>query len=341
VIDRERSELFRGLTARAVPWMGHLHLTEECNLACHHCYRAGLPREKPLDGAEWIRLISEMKDEGTFDLVLSGGEPLLHPEWRAIITSAARLGFQIDLMTNGTHLAGHDLDLIAGLRIREIQFSIHGTEAVHDAFTGRTGAFASAWRAVEAARDRGIRTVVKMTLLKPTLDEAPRLAALCRGIGAIFAPSYFVIPRFLDRDQGFLAERLSAGEIRFVEAHHEEWTGRPPVSAGQDDCGATFCSMGWNRFAIGPHGEFHACSQDPAILDNVRGRSFREVWRQAPALNALRQRAGETLVECADCDLLAQCRFKCMGHFRQATGAYDAPAPAHCAITRAWAAIAA
>lgn len=338
ILEGERDELFQRLERRAVPVMGHLHLTEKCNLACAHCYRIGLPVGGEMKTPEWLRLLGELQEAGTMQLTFSGGEPTAHPGWRVIVADAARRRFRFELFTNGTLLADGDLAFLARNEVSEVHFSIHGTAPVHDAFVKQAGAFEKAWpRVVESAR-LGLKTVVKMSLLRSTRPGLDGLAALCREAGVIFAPSYHLIPRFTAGQDEFLEDRLSMAEIRDVEAVYTELTGRPELSkmSCEDDRYPVACNMGWSRFAIGPLGDLYPCSQVAESVGNVRNRPFLDVWRTSARLNEIRLGKGKTLETCSSCSMLSACRFRCMGHFHQATGRYDVPAPRHCEITAAW-----
>lgn len=333
-----QDELFQRLERRAVPVMGHLHLTEKCNLACEHCYRIGLPVGGEMTTPEWIRILDELRDAGTLQLTFSGGEPFAHRGWRSIIARAGEHRFRMEVFTNGTLMDDDDVAYLRDQGVSELHFSIHGTPDVHDRFVKQAGAFAKAWPRVETSARLGLKTVVKMSLLKQTLPGLPGLAALCRELGVIFAPSYHIIPRFVPGNDGFLSDRLSMEQIREVEASYTELTGRPELSkmSCEDERYPTMCNMGWSRFAIGPLGDLYPCSQVAESVGNVRNRPFLEVWRNSRRLNELRLGKGKTLETCSSCSMLAACRFRCMGHFQQATGRYDEPAPAHCEITAAW-----
>jgi radical SAM protein with 4Fe4S-binding SPASM domain len=338
ILDLPQTDLFQRLERRAVPVMAHLHLTEKCNLECLHCYRIGLPVGGEMNGAEWVRILDEIRAEGALDLTFSGGEPFLHPEWRTVMGEAARMMFRFEIFQNGTVITPQDIEFLAGIGIKELSFSIHGVDDVHDRFVKKSGAFARAWPMVSVAVAAGIKTVVKMSVMRPTFPSIGALAELTREAGAIFAPSYYIIPRFVPGHDEFLAERLTPTEIRECESRYREWTGRAEFSAcfDEDDKSKTMCNMGWSRFAIGPLGDLYPCSQVPESVGNVRHTPFRDVWRNSRRLNEIRMQKGKAIEGCSSCGISSKCKYRCMGHFKQSTGHYDKPAPEHCEITAAW-----
>ena len=50
----------------------------------------------------WLDLARQAKEQGLLYLLLTGGEPLLHPDFREILTALHRMGLLVSVNTNGT-----------------------------------------------------------------------------------------------------------------------------------------------------------------------------------------------------------------------------------------------
>lgn len=90
-------------------------------------------------------------------VVLSGGEPTIHPEFCGIVGLAKRLGYaHVQVISNGRMLCYDDfLSGAVAAGLTEITFSVHGAApAQHDRLVGVNGAFAQTMR--------GIRNAVKV-----------------------------------------------------------------------------------------------------------------------------------------------------------------------------------
>lgn len=74
----------------------------------------------------------------------TGGEALLNPEWRGIVSAADGMGLRTSLFTNGTLIKEEDADFLAGVKnLKEVQLSLYALdEAAHDAVTGLQGSCA-------------------------------------------------------------------------------------------------------------------------------------------------------------------------------------------------------
>jgi len=92
-----------------IPLKCKFNVTYRCNIACKFCYngdRPGTPgpytRSTELDLSEVERLFGELWTEGTFILTLTGGEPFVRKDLDSILTAADKIGFAIEILTNGS-----------------------------------------------------------------------------------------------------------------------------------------------------------------------------------------------------------------------------------------------
>jgi MoaA/NifB/PqqE/SkfB family radical SAM enzyme len=83
-----------------------LYLTERCNSRCVTCdyWRHG---RAAMSLSAVRRLLPSLHRQGTQVVLLSGGEPLLNPEWQQIATLLRAEGFYPWLLTSGLSLAKH------------------------------------------------------------------------------------------------------------------------------------------------------------------------------------------------------------------------------------------
>lgn len=121
-----------------------VRLTRMCNNHCVFCL------DKETQDGSCISLEEIKKDlirgrkEKIIRVVLSGGEPTLHPQFFKITELAKNLGYQhIQVITNGRMFAYRDfLELTVNAGVNEITFSIHGhNEELHDKQTQVKGSF--------------------------------------------------------------------------------------------------------------------------------------------------------------------------------------------------------
>jgi len=122
--------------------------------------------------------MKDLKSFGVPVLILSGGEPLLHPDIYAISRKAKESGFYVGLSTNGTLIDENNIAAIAGLDYDYVGISIDGMKETHDRFRRKKGAFDASMKAVRLCRDHGIKVGLRFTLTQDNADELPALLAL-------------------------------------------------------------------------------------------------------------------------------------------------------------------
>ena len=79
-----------------------LYLTEKCNLNCKYCVYKKRLSSKVMTESNADRILEKLKFFGVKGIVLTGGEPTMHPKFESIVTLASNVyGFDIGLITNG------------------------------------------------------------------------------------------------------------------------------------------------------------------------------------------------------------------------------------------------
>jgi radical SAM protein with 4Fe4S-binding SPASM domain len=279
-----------------------VHLTDRCNLSCRHCYRAG-GGNADLSAFSHRRMLEEFEDGGGLRLLLSGGEPLLYPNFWQLNDLLPAFDIRAVLLTNGTLLDRRSAVL---LNVHEVQVSLDGLEESHDALRG-SGAYRQAIAGLQAARAAGLTVSVASTVNALNVDDFDALAEVVAELdvwqwtidvpaiaGAMTANPELVVP--LDRAAAALELAMPAGN--------------------HGDNASQLC--GAHMAAVMPNGSVVKCG----LLDNVRGgtleRGLRAAWRALPhpSLDNL----GEP---CRSCAHLEECRGGC----RYRGGGLDSHSP--------------
>jgi MoaA/NifB/PqqE/SkfB family radical SAM enzyme len=121
-----------------------VRLTFTCNDHCVFCLDSDAHDGRMRDRDEVKRQILDGRASGATRLILSGGEPTIHPQYVDFIRLGARAGYaKIQTVTNGRLFAYREfLGRCVDAGLSEITFSIHGPNArVHDALVGVKGAY--------------------------------------------------------------------------------------------------------------------------------------------------------------------------------------------------------
>src|SRR5207302_10883544 len=97
---REWRMIAKGLLSTRHPVLAHIIPIRRCNLSCAYCNEYD-DHSAPVPVEEMYRRIDRLASFGTTIIIISGGEPLLHPELDLIIRRIRQNGMTAGMITNG------------------------------------------------------------------------------------------------------------------------------------------------------------------------------------------------------------------------------------------------
>jgi len=189
-----------------------LYLTERCNSRCVTCdyWRHG--RDDMT--LETVRgLLPSLAQLQTQTVLLSGGEPLLNPQWAQIARELRAAGLSVWLLTSGLSLAKH-ARLAADLFDR-ISVSMDGTDSATYAAIRGLDAFDKVCEGIRAAAGHGLAPSLRVTLQRSNYRQLIGFVELARQLGAAqvsFLAVDVANPHAFGRKDGFAAEPALGAE---------------------------------------------------------------------------------------------------------------------------------
>jgi MoaA/NifB/PqqE/SkfB family radical SAM enzyme len=158
-----------------------LHLTERCNSRCVSCdyWRHG---RDDMTLASVSRLLPELLALQTQTVLISGGEPLLHPEWPQIAELLRERGMSLWLVTSGLSLAKHASR--AAALFDAITVSLDGTTPAMYAAIRGLNAFDKVCEGIRRTVLEGARVSIRVTLQRMNYRALPGFVDLAKSLGA-------------------------------------------------------------------------------------------------------------------------------------------------------------
>jgi Fe-coproporphyrin III synthase len=318
------------------------NLIRRCNLACQHCYSISADHDFPgeLKSPEIFDVMDDLRRFGVQVLILSGGEPLLHPDIFAIARRAKSMGFYVGLSTNGTLIGEHNVDTIAATGFDYVGISLDGIGDTHDRFRRKAGAFDGALEGIRLCRDADIKAGVRFTL---TGDNAPHLPQLLALVERECVDKFYLshlnyagrgnVNRA--RDAMHLTTRWAVDLLIRTAWNHLERSLPTEFVTGNNDADAAWLlkwvrqrfperepalrerlrQWGGNATGVGIANIDNLGNVHPDTmwweytLGNVRERRFSEIWSDTtdPLMAGLRQRPRPVKGRCRECGFLDVC----------------------------------
>ncbi len=295
------------------------HITHCCNLRCRHCYQeeyqSHTERDRLFDILEQIT--QYIKQRGcSCQINLTGGEPLLHPQFLPLAQEIRRRGFRLGILTNGTLINETWAQELAALRPIFVQISLDGTQKTHDAIRG-AGNFRKALQGVDLLKQQGIRVLVSFTAQKSNYRQLPALAMVCHRhkvdklwwdrvvteTAADTAALALTTGQFrrLIRVSGLL-QRLSRrkdGTSLVTNSRALQFLGCGQAADGYH------CAAGRSLLAITADGSLMPCRRLPFVLGNVLQQPMAQILAESQLLRKLQTQYIPE--ECVHCRQLSRC----------------------------------
>lgn len=275
--------IHRTSVQRRIPLVGAMATTYRCNLGCEHCYLQGCRGLDELACEEWQEIIDQVTRAGCLWLLITGGEPLMRPDFERIYRYAKKKGLLITVFTNGTLIDDALIDLWRELPPYAVEISLYGyTPQTYEAVTGSAEAHGACFEAVRRLDRASIPMRLKTMALRRNAHELDQLKRFCVELGVPFRFDAMVSAG-LDRSRvpcstrlspraaiGFELEddRVERGWANFLKRHQQ---GLPPRRS------LFSCGGGKNHFFIGPDGQLSLCLYDVPVHSLKQG-TFAEGW---------------------------------------------------------------
>ncbi len=207
-----------------------LYVTDRCNSRCVTCdyWRHG---RDDMSLAAVTRLLPSLAALRTELVLLSGGEPLLNPEWSAIAEILRQRRLKVWLLTSGLALSKHAAR--AARLFDAITVSLDGTDAAtYQAIRG-LDAFDKVCVGIRGAADHGMRPGIRVTVQRANYRQLPAFVVLAKALRArqvSFLAVDVANPHAFGRTDDFVSELALKPEdlpefeqvLRVVERDHAE-----------------------------------------------------------------------------------------------------------------------
>ena len=271
-------------------------LTEACNLACSFCYNSRKPRYTSLETAS--NILESLARQDVLEIVLTGGEPTLHPEFRKIAIIAGELFNCVLLQTNGTFLDDDLLSFLEAAGFAGLSISLHGPRDRHDRLTQVEGSYDDAVRAISRAVHTPLQLWVNMVVTRDNIDTVvTHMERLFdEGVRA------FTFTRFTPVGCGKENDALAPSREELVEVVRaiDEFQGRNPSCTVlmanavprcclPEDLGmySEACSYGLNKFYVDVDGNLMTCGMARTRIGSILTTSISTLKAQSPHFKAL------------------------------------------------------
>ncbi len=340
-----------GPVPRLVAW----ETTRRCPLKCKHC--RGAARDTDYEGEfsteEGMRLIDGIAAFSKPILILTGGEPMSRDDIYDLASYGTEKGLRVVMSPCGALINPGTAKKIKESGIQRISISLDGASPVtHDDFRGVPGAFDSAIRGIEYAKDAGIEFQINTTVTRHNLAELEAILELSIKLGAAAFNPFLLVPTGrgkeiadleispaeYERTLNWIYEKSLDLPIQFkptcaphyyrIFRQREEKAGREVTPKSHGLFAMTKGCMGGQGFVfVSYNGIVQPCGFLELECGDVRKQDFdfKKIYRESPQFIELRD-PGKYHGKCGVCEYTRYCG-GCRARAFAATGDYLSEEP--------------
>ena len=328
-----------------------IELTSVCNYNCKHCFNAvdNNPSRDQFSKEEIINLLDQLASAGVNAITLTGGEPMLHPDFYEIVHEIYKRNmFLEELNTNGYFITKEGLEKLKLIKADPfIKISFDGINH-HNWMRGNNEAEERSINAIKLCIENGFEVMAQTNVWKSNLDTLLETAEYLDSIGV----SYMRIirttntPRWQENGQ---VETLNTKEFydamlefvkEYIKKPHKMYIDiwqfvsfsvtkklyriKPILhKEGAYKDWYPRCSSCRNMIAIGANGNVYPCLQSSGVyesnkinLGNVKKDRLHDLMNDSDYFKNVSRTVGEfkeNNEKCAKCKYFKYCTGGCPG----------------------------
>ena len=201
------------------------NITRTCNLRCVHCYADSHAQQYPgeLSREQCYAVIDDLAAYGASALLLSGGEPLLHPHLPQILERATQKGLKVTISTNGTRITPEWAARFKQWGVAYVGISLDGIGAVHDSFRGVEGAFRAAINGFKCCEQVGQKTGLRLTLTRNNVQSMGDILSFIEQENIPRVCFYHLVPTGRGVDVASLRQEEARAAMDALISRAEAW----------------------------------------------------------------------------------------------------------------------
>ena len=154
--------LYAKALKNGIPLGGTFELSPVCNFSCKMCYVRKTYKEveantRKMKLDDWLRVAKEAKEAGLLYLLLTGGEPLLWPDFWTLYDELINMGFVLSINTNASLLDEQAIQRFKQRPPRKINITLYGAnDETYQRLCGVREVFSKVDKAINGLREIGV-----------------------------------------------------------------------------------------------------------------------------------------------------------------------------------------
>ncbi|MCI5208810.1 MAG: radical SAM protein [Candidatus Electrothrix sp. ATG2] len=282
--ETDIARYFAKASASRIPLAASFELTRRCSFRCVHCYLGDQKsirkyQDRELETKTVFRLLDEMVEAGTLFLLLTGGDPMLRPDFVEIYKYAVRAGLLVTVFCNGSLVSDEIVRAFVEYPPRIVEITVYGaTQETFEAVTQQPGSFSACMIGIERLRSAGVRLRLKTMVLTLNVDEFPAIRQLAMDLDLPFRHDCSLHAAIAHEDNNgrsnigtaessltdplryrLASEQAAAVDLSIDNLAHELAEAIEKACPKESTEQLYYCGAGKSSYHVTPYGKLHPC----------------------------------------------------------------------------------
>jgi len=293
-----------------------IEITNKCNFECRHCINdSGCKDNTEMPFYKIKEIIDYMENKGIVCLDFSGGEPLLHNNFREIIEYAYKKGMNISVASNGYLLNDEIIELFNEKEV-SLRISYDGhNEAVYSLIRGKNK-YEIVEKNIKKAIENNVTTNLVTVLHK---DNIQYFNEILKKVKSLKVNKLRLMPFVeIGRGENSNLKMITIDEWKYIIENHKQISIDENIEIAIDsplmaitEKATCPCLVGKLCLVIKANGDAIPCALLNKTIGNIYKESIEEIWHnkffdEINDTNKLKE-------DCKNCKYKEKCAGGCRG----------------------------
>lgn len=320
-------------TMAGIPLGGTFELSPACNMSCKMCYaRLGMEEIAAQGGLktgeEWLKIAAEMQKEGTIFLLLTGGEPLLYPDFKQVYEGVRRMGMIVTINTNGTLITEEWAKYFAQDKPRRINITLYGVNKKgYKNLCGYEKGFDTTINGIQLLKEKNLDVKLNVSLTPDNVKDLDEFYKIAEQLEVPIEIDSYMFPFCREKEEyeqenRLMPEKCAEVYLKILKKERPEGYKKYFQLCQMYIEGKKFpnhneivCRAGKSSFWINWKGDMSPCFALESKATNVFEIGFKNAWRKNQEyVNSIK-----LSTKCSNCEKQKLC-ISCAGRTFSETG---------------------